>query len=359
MNNEKKILIAPLDWGMGHGTRCVPIIRLLGQKGATVIIAASGRSAAFLKTEFPDHQHIDLPGYEVSYPHHGSMSLRMLRRSPVILSAIRREHRALDSLIDEHGLSAVISDNRFGMWSERIPSVYMTHQVSIKAPPGWSFTEGLLYMVHRKYIRHYDECWIPDLEEKGGLSGELAHKRKSPVDTYFIGPLSRFEAAKGSVQTSYDVMAMISGPEPQRSILEEKIIDGIMDSGLRSVVVLGKPEIDDHETYDKVEIHSHLPSSELREAILSSATIICRSGYSSIMDLARLGKRAVLIPTPGQTEQEYLASYHHHKQHYYYVEQGEFELSECLNVHNKFTGISPWENNPILEERIDDLLSRL
>ena len=359
MSNGKKILVAPLDWGMGHGTRCVPIIRLLIQKGAEVIVAGTGRSPAFLKEEFPELEHLHLQGYEVSYPHHGSMSLRMLRRSPVILSAIRREHRVLDILINGHSIGAVISDNRFGVWSESIPSIYMTHQVSIKAPQGWSFTEGLLYMVHRKYIRHFDECWIPDTEKNGGLSGELGHKRKSPVPTYYIGPQSRFELPETKPEKKYDVLAMISGPEPQRSVLEEKVIDQLSNSGVSAMVVLGKPEEDEHETHGKVEIHSHLDSSKLRDAILASDLIISRSGYSSIMDLAALGKQAALIPTPGQTEQEYLAWYHQFKQHFYSMRQEDFDLDAILQESKKYKGIRNGMKTPVLEERIDNLLDSL
>jgi uncharacterized protein (TIGR00661 family) len=359
MNKGKKVLVAPLDWGMGHGTRCVPVIRSLIQKGAEVIVAGTGRPAAFLKEEFPELEHLHLPGYEVSYPHHGSMSLRMLRRSPVILSAIRREHRVLDMMINDHNLGAVISDNRFGLWSEKIPSVYMTHQVSIKAPVGWSFTEGLLYMVHRKYIKHFDECWVPDIAEGGGFSGELAHKRRSPVPTYYIGPLSRFELPPAKPEKKYDIMAMISGPEPQRSILEEKLMDQLMDSGLKAIVVLGKPETDEHETHDKLEIHSHLNSEKLMEAMLASDLIICRSGYSSIMDLAALGKKAVLIPTPGQTEQEYLAWYHQFKQHFYSISQGDLQLEDILQESEKYKGIRLVKNTSILEERINNLLESL
>jgi UDP-N-acetylglucosamine transferase subunit ALG13 len=287
------------------------------------------------------------------------MSLRMLRRSPVILSAIRREHRILDILIKGHNIGGVISDNRFGIWSENIPSIYMTHQVSIKAPQGWSFTEGLLYMVHRKYIRHFDECWIPDTEENGGLSGELGHKRKSPVQTYYIGPQSRFELPDEIPYKKYDIMAMISGPEPQRSVLEEKIIDQLMNSGLKATVLLGKPEEDEHEVNGNIEMHSHLESSQLRDAILASDLIICRSGYSSIMDLAALGKQAALIPTPGQTEQEYLAWYHQYKQHFFSMPQEEFKLVDILQESKKYKGINHAKDSTVLEERINNLLESL
>lgn len=360
MNTRKKILVAPLDWGIGHASRCVPVINTLLDKGADVLIGSTGRSAAFLKTEFPDLHHIDLPGFEISYPHHGSMSLRMLRRSPVILSANRREHRLVDNLVSEQGIDAVISDNRFGLWSSNAYSVYITHQVSIKAPPGWSFTEGLLYMVHRRYIANYDECWIPDTDEDGGLSGELGHKRKCPVPTSFIGPLSRFKTPDSTkTERKYDVMAVVSGPEPQRSIFEKLLINQLKASGLSSMLVQGKPEITESRNEDNIAIYSHINSEALRDAILASRVVICRPGYSGIMDLATLGKQAILIPTPGQTEQEYLASYHQKKHHYYTISQEDFDLEKSLQASRNYPGIKIPANNDLLDAKIDELLSHL
>lgn len=360
MNKRKKILIAPLDWGIGHASRCVPIIKVLQEKDVDMVIASSGRSASFLRSEFPELEHLDLPGFEMTYPHHGSMSLRMLRRSPVILSANRREHRMVNALIRFHDIDALISDNRFGVSSASVPSIYITHQLSIKAPPGWSFTEGLLYMMHRKYIGHYDECWIPDTEEDGGLSGDLAHKRKSPIPTYFIGPLSRFEPAREShPKKKYDVMAVISGPEPQRSIFEELILNQLKDTKLKAMVILGKPELDEHKVIGNIEVHSHMSSKNIQSAMLSSGLIICRPGYSSIMDLAILGKPAVFVPTPGQTEQEYLAAYHQSKHQYYSVPQSDFDLEKSIQASGDYTGILIDQNKDILDARLDELLSRL
>jgi len=360
MKKDKKILVAPLDWGIGHASRSTPIIRMLQKKGANVVIGSSGRSAAFLKAEFPDTEHIELPGFEISYPHHGSMSLRLLRRSPVILSATHREHRQLENLIDDLGIDAVISDNRFGLWSSTAYSVYITHQVSIKAPLGWSFTEGLLYMVHRRYISHYDECWIPDLEEDDGLSGELAHKRKCPVPTSFIGPLSRFDPPQGTQpEKKYEVMAIVSGPEPQRSLFEELQLAQLIDLGKPCLLVQGKPEESEHRSEGNVEIYSHLKSRELRDAILASGMIICRPGYSSIMDLSVLGKQAIFVPTPGQTEQEYLAAYHKQKHHYYSIPQDQFVLKKSIQAARNYSGIKLDYSKDIMDAKVDELLSRL
>jgi len=361
MNRRKKILIAPLDWGIGHATRCVPLIRLIQEKGAEVIISANGRSASFLQSEFPALQHIQIPAYNIRYPRHSSMAMHMLRKSPAIIKSISKEHRALDVLIDEIGIDAVISDNRFGVWSDKTPSVYITHQVMIKAPAGWSFIEEMLYRIHRNYIKHYDECWIPDSEEDGGLSGKLAHQRTCPVPAYFIGPQSRFKLPPGPLpEKKYDLMAIISGPEPQRSIFEDMLLKQLKGTFHKSLVLLGKPEKDmTPEVSENIEVHAHMSTSKMQQAMLSSSLIICRSGYSGIMDLASLGRQAVLVPTPGQTEQEYLAQYHQQKHHFYRVKQADFNISNIVQASRNYPGLTALPQNDILQERIDMLLSRL
>ncbi len=360
MSRTKKILLAPLDWGIGHATRCVPLIRLLQQKGAEVILAGSGRAASFLESEFQDLQHIRVPAYNIRYPQSRQMAVHMIRQSPAILRTISKEHRILEALISQFEIDAVISDNRFGMWSDRVPSIYITHQIMIKAPSGWSFTEKMMHSLHNRYIRRFEECWIPDFAEDG-LSGDLAHKRSCPVPAYFIGPLSRFEFRSDPLpEKKYELMAIISGPEPQRSIFEEMILKQLKETSYKSLVLLGKPESEiGPEVFENIEVHAHMDTTQMQQAILSSRLIICRPGYSSLMDLSVLGSRAVFIPTPGQTEQEYLASYHLQKNHFYMQTQDEFDISNMLNLSENFQGIEVQNQYDNLNKRIDLLLSRL
>ncbi|MCK4568827.1 MAG: hypothetical protein KAT76_00975 [Bacteroidales bacterium] len=361
MNKRKNILLAPLDWGIGHATRCVPIINSLQKKDVNVIIASSGRAASFLQAEFPSLEHVHIPEYGIRYPRKGGMLMQMLRQLPAIQRSINREHRVLDSLIDKYRIEAVISDNRFGMWSSKVVCIYITHQVRVKAPAGLSFIEGILNKMHRKYIRQYDECWIPDILEDGGLSGELAHNSKCPVPSYYIGPQSRFNLPAGpSPEKKYDLMAIISGPEPQRSIFEEIVLKQLKKSPYRALVLLGKPEIRmKPEISGNIEIHAHMHTDAMQEAMLSSDLIICRPGYSGIMDLSLLGCPAVLVPTPGQTEQEYLAAYHQQKHHYYSVSQAKLNISNIVQASRNYPGLKIRHQSDILHERIDKLLSSL
>lgn len=361
MSIPKRIFVCPLDWGIGHASRCVPLIKLLTDRGAEVLPIATGRAASFLKSEFPGIEVLDIGGYNIRYPKSGNMAMSMLRQAPSLMWAIRKEHQELKKLIKKYKADAVISDNRFGMWSDDIPSIYITHQVMVKAAKTFLSTEKMLYTFHQKYIRQYSECWIPDVEGEQNLSGDLAHLHQAKVPAYFIGPQSRFSlSAKSHHEKKYDLMVIISGPEPQRSIFEKKVLIQLRETEYKALVVLGKPELSKGlDQRDNIDVYNHLDSDAMQEGMLSSTLVICRPGYSSIMDLAVLGQRAAFVPTPGQTEQEYLAQYHMDKRHYYSVSQKDFDLSKLLSASRNYTGISIEADNSILLSRIDKLLDRL
>ena len=356
MNQPKRILICPLNWGLGHATRCIPIIHLLLKKNAEVIIAADGRPLELLKQEFPGLECICLQGYDIQYPDNGSMVWKMLFSIPKISLGIRKEHKTLKKIIIEKKIDVVISDNRFGLWSKDIKSIFITHQLMIKAP----VAEKFLHRINLNYIKRYNECWIPDIEGPDNFSGDLAHKYKQPGNTFFIGILSRFNRPSDAKNetSEYDVMAIVSGPEPQRSIFEHLIVKQFQQNNLKALIVCGKTEKGQKkEIKGNIELIDHLGTDEMQKAILNSKIILARSGYSTIMDLAVLGKKAVFIPTPGQTEQEYLALMMMQKKMVYSQTQAEFDLDKALLELDNYKGLQSVGENNVLEKRIDQLLT--
>lgn len=356
MAKGKRILICPLDWGLGHATRCIPIIRLLQQKGGEVIIAADKRPLELLKKEFPELKHIILEGYEINYQKKGSLVWTMIRSIPKITKGIRTEHEALNKIIQEYKIDMVISDNRYGCWNPKTKNIFITHQLMIKSP----FGENLLHRIVSGYISKFNECWIPDHEKVPNLSGDLSHKYPISEKTFFIGPLSRFKADPHKQEVEYDVMAILSGPEPQRTIFERIVSEQLFKSGLRSLIVFGLPErTKKTEQKGNVTMISHLSSDEMEQMINRSKLIVARSGYSTIMDLSKLQKKAVFVPTPGQTEQEYLAKELFKKKIAYYQEQTEFDLEKAMGESKKFSGFPEQVNNTALETRIGLMLSSM
>lgn len=364
MKKKPNILICPLDWGIGHATRCIPIIDELINQNVNVIIGADNHPYSLLKREYPQLQFIRFPGVNFLYPKNDKMAFKMAIQFPAILSGIKSENRLLNNLIAKYNIDAVISDNRFGLYNKNIPCIFITHQINIKGPSNFQFLEPILYKLNKRYILKYSECWIPDWENELTLSGDLSHKRLKIPNTYFIGPLSRFgRHTNGNIKkrNKYDFAIVISGPEPQRTIFETLAMEQIDTIKGRGVVVLGRPESDISKNLinDRHTVYSHLGSNVLEELILNSKIIICRPGYSSIMDLVVLGKQAIFIPTPGQTEQEYLAEYYFRKGLYFRMYQNNFNMRSALDEVNKFPGLKKEFNPTILKDRIRNLLNKI
>jgi UDP-N-acetylglucosamine transferase subunit ALG13 len=361
MSADKVALICPLDWGIGHATRCVPLVGILEEQGWKVIIAASERPMAFFRSEYPGLETVAFPGIAVRYPSSGLLMVpAMAFHAPALLKSIRQEHKALDILVKQTGASLVISDNRYGCWHPDIFSVFMTHQLNIQVPKAMSWVSPVLRKITRNYVGRYDECWIPDNEADGGLSGDLSHHAPLPPRTYFIGPLTRLS---GPMQRPPDlpcepaeIFIMISGPEPQRSLLESMLLEQLRNSELTAIIAGGKPGSGSHEIIsERIHLFPHLPSNLMKYYIEAAEYVICRSGYSTMMDLAALGKPAIIIPTPGQTEQEYLARRFAGMNVHHSVTQGAFILKEALSDFSNKKGIRIRNDHSLIRQRIQKI----
>jgi len=319
-------LVCPLDWGLGHATRCVPLIHQFLREDYNVIIGADKNPLALLKQEFPQLKTIVIPGYEIEYSEKGN-ALKLFYESVKFYNFIKKEKQFIDTVLLENDIDMIVSDNRYGLYSDKVESIIVTHQLYPKAPIG----EKLLHQKIEKLLSNFNEVWIPDYERKNNLSGDLAHLKPFNHPHKFIGPLSRFEKTSKNYDVEFDICAIISGPEPQRTVFEELVLAQIEKHHLKAVVVRGLPkEIclpEQSLIAGDIIIFNHLETTEFYQYIAKSKLVVCRSGYTSIMDLSRLGKKTLLIPTPGQTEQEYLALYHTNKENFYIQKQDEFELS--------------------------------
>ncbi len=336
----RKILITPLDWGLGHATRCVPIIRFLEQSGHTIFIAGEGKQQDLLRKEFPAATFLPLRGYRIVYPSYKKkFKLKIASQVVKMIAAIRHEHRWLIAMTEQYHFDAVISDNRFGLYHSSIPSVFLTHQLHIRTGLG-KWIDKIIQKLNYSYINRFSVCWVPDCERGMNLAGELSHSHKLPNAVTYIGPISRLN--KLSTYQKYDIAIILSGPEPQRSILEDKLLSQLKNFTGTGVFVRGLPgESRISTTIGRVEVFSHLHSEELSIRVSQSGLVISRSGYSTIMDLVSLGKKAILIPTPGQTEQEYLAAHLHSKKIFYVAEQDQFSLNQTLQQAASFPFVMP------------------
>lgn len=332
-----RILVAPLDWGLGHATRCIPVIYELQKQGADVWLAGEGAQKILLHKEFPNLPFLDLKGYRVGYAKTAiGLVISIVSQIPRLLHTIRAEHNWLKKAIQQHGFQAIVSDNRYGLYHHSIPSVFITHQLLIKNPLG-QWAERLLQKINYRYINRFNYCWIPDQEGSINFAGELSHPIFKPViPATYTGILSRLNITNTKEKQKH-LFISLSGPEPQRSLLENKIVEEISHYNGTATIVRGLPGSEKMiPSTNDIQFHNHLTADDYSREMQAASLVICRSGYSTIMDVFTLQKKAVLIPTPGQSEQEYLASYLTKKGLVASIPQKDFSLSKALQLANDF-----------------------
>jgi predicted glycosyltransferase len=361
-NSRPRAMVCPLNWGLGHASRCIPLIQKLQSSGFDVIIAADGHSLALLQEEFKNVKTITFPGFSPRF----SSRNNQVSRIPSWLFSLAintfKEHRTIKYLVKENKIDVVISDNRYGLFTKEAKSVFITHQIMFKTPAFLKFTEPLLYLINRFFILNFDFCWIPDLPGCDNLSGDLSHKYPLPGNASFIGLLSRFMNYKETCpEKSSNVLALLSGPEPQRSIFEKLIIDNLIQTNKPGIIIKGTPLMPGPIELNKIILHyNHLNTDDLAKRITESEFVICRSGYSTLMDLTVLGKKSVLfVPTPGQTEQEYLAKRLSKLGWINFVLQNNFTLDNSSGCEKKPCGINLPADDTLLDMQIKSLIDSL
>ena len=324
----KKIIIAPLNWGLGHATRCVPIIKELQKSNFTPVIASDGTALQFLIKEFPSLEFFELPSYKISYGRNLKWSL--IRKIPTIVRAVHKERLLIREYIHQNpNVVGIISDNRFGCYYTKIPSVYITHQLNVLS----GFLTPVTSFFHRRVIRKYNECWIPD-EENSVYSGKLSRSSKN-LNQKYIGVLSRFK--KQELPQDIDVLILLSGPEPNRTQLEIKLTSIFKTSSKKVYLIQGIVEKTQKTTKEnQLTIVNFMLTKQLEHTLNLSKMVICRAGYSSVLDLVSLRKKALLIPTKFQNEQEYLAKYLQQKGYFSFVKERKVNKN-TLDVFPEFT----------------------
>lgn len=356
LTRKKRVLVAPLDWGLGHAARCVPVIRELLRQDAEVILAADGRPFAFLEKEFPDLPILRLLGYGITYPKHRMLGLHLLFRAPGIAKKIKKEKKAIETLVNENNIDIIISDNRFACRTDKTFNVYITHQLNLKAPFGQKFATRF----HKNQYEKFDEIWVPDLEGIDNLSGELGHGAITETPYRYVGPLTRFQIADilNARPRKWWLVVLLSGPEPQRSIFEKIVLEELSRHMEDTLILRGIPNGENKisHPYPHVTVMNHLSGNELQEEILSAHYVLCRPGYSTLCDLSALNVSPIVVPTPGQTEQEYLACYHSSKNNVVNISQKEFNLRDAINAYHHINLLGVYPDAKALEKRVKGIL---
>jgi hypothetical protein len=363
-----KVLVCPLDWGLGHATRSIPLIKSLQQNGHQVIVGASGGGARLLGTEFPELKIFTYPGYRVRYSRSPAFFLPvMLMQMPALLMSHLREQAQLRRILAEHSPDLVISDGRYGVFTRSVPCVFITHQVFIRVPgrfPGIGFLERLVLRLNLWLLGRFAEVWVPDFPGPKTLSGDLSHKPCNLSNLVYIHPLSRFgpedgyanknsHAKQGQASlanSAVDILAMVSGPEPQRGLFESALMTQLSKMSGTRVLVRGLPDATAGILPEDLSIPSgqlstfnHLPGTTLAILLRRANLVVARSGYTTVMELAGIGvKTAVLVPTPGQSEQEYLADHLEKSRTALRMDQEDLDLAKATILLQSYSGFTSW-----------------
>jgi UDP-N-acetylglucosamine transferase subunit ALG13 len=374
-----KVLVAPLDWGLGHATRCVPLVRFMVQLGWKVSLAGEGPSLTLLSQEFPELTTIPLKGYRIQYPKSGALLIpRLLVQIPKILKTIKLENEWLEESFARERWDLVISDNRYGLSTPNTKCIFITHQVWVLSGWGNQIDQLLNKRLHQ-WISKFNQCWIPDERENGGIAGVLSHppvpsslfpvpyspfpvpyslfpvpSSLFPIPLTYLGPLSRL--TKQNCKEGTQILVLLSGPEPQRSLLEQKLLEQIKQIDEQFLFVRGLPSASKKpENTKNIHFENHLASAQLSQAISSAKLVVCRSGYSSVMDLLKMEKKAILIPTPGQTEQLYLGKELAAKKWFVTQKQEELQLNTAIQICLSDTQVRPFLNFEAYKQVLADL----
>lgn len=356
MSRKRKILYAVLDWGLGHATRSLPIIRQLVTDN-DVTVLSTGRSRELLKAELPGIEFIDYPDYSVRYTERGgTLLLSLCLQLPKIFIRLRDEHKFTERLVAERKFDRIVSDNRYGIYSNSVPSFFITHQLRFKLNPGLEKLEFISEYFNRFYFRHYKKIFIPDEEKEPNLSGDLSHGIRSIKNTklHYTGILADLNPDHEPVNSDY--LIIISGPEPQRTIFEKKAIE--QSSGIQGkiIIVCGKTESSGVRTIGNTEIYDHASRKVISSMIKGTGMIISRPGYSGVMEIVSMNKKALFIPTPGQTEQEYLGRYFKDKGYFHSVIQEKMDLQTDIKTAENFKCPVSFNSNNI-SGLLDEILS--
>lgn len=328
MARQKHILVAALHWGLGHAVRCIPIINYLLDQSCKVSIASDGQALLFLRKQFPELDYFELASYQVTYPTR-SIYFNLALKAPFILSAIAKEHKAINKLQKDHQFDGIISDNRYGCYHEQVPSILITHQLNLIGNNGR--VQKSASAIHHSMIKKFDDCWVPDIETSPGLSGAMSHGTFDFAVKY-LGILSTCKLQTSLKISERELMIVLSGPEPQRTYFEKLLLNQLQTFERKALLVRGI--VQDAEPLNShnpnVHIVNYLNRLDMKFELQNSKVLLCRSGYTSIMDLAKLKMPAILIPTPGQPEQKFLSDNLNEQGIFYHSNQDKLNLSKAI-----------------------------
>jgi len=352
-----KMIYGVCSWGLGHATRSLPVIRKLIEEDNEITIISHGRSLQLLKNELGKNlEYIEISDYPMLLSENSRQFMaKSLIYWPIFVSQLRRGWKKLKKNLEHKKYDAIISDARYEIYNRKVPSFFISHQMRIMNPMRIKFLEKGSEIFNLFFFRRYAGVIVPDYKDDN-LSGDLSHNlnKIDEKKLHYVGALSDFK--KKQTKKDIDYLISISGPEPQRTMLQEKLLSKVDQLKGNIVITLGKTEGKDKIKKKNIQTFSFLSKKDREDFLNRSKLVISRSGYSTILDLSVIGTKALMIPTPGQIEQEYLAKYHNSIKTFYCVNQSNINLAKDVELANKTTGLKRECNVEKSVEKILDIV---
>lgn len=348
-----KILYSLCSWGLGHATRSLPLLRRLLRDSHEITVYGTGRSLLLLRSELGDScSYIESTPYPSPYSDRIGFAYRFLKTAPKIIGIIKEENAFIEKIVKERKIDRIISDSRFGSYSREVPSFIMFHQLRFIAPCRLFFAEMITESFNKGLQDKFQKIIVPDYEEpENSLAGDLAHNLRyfKRENIEYVGILSDYE--KLDVPQDIDYLFSISGPEPTRTALEKKLFSQIdLLKGKKIVVALGKPGKYTEDISGNVSVYSFLEKKRRDEFMNRAKMVVSRSGYTTVLDLAEIDKKALFIPTPGQTEQLYLGKHLKKQGFFYSVKQSGLKIDRDVVKALEYKGFTPpWKTAESLD----------
>jgi len=348
------IIYSICSWGFGHATRSLPVLRKLIEENHTITVISHGRTLKLLQKELGDTvSYEDIPDYPILISKNTEQFIaKSIVYWPYFIKRMEDGVQHLKKILETTPCDRIISDGRYDMYSRSIPSIFISHQMRIMNPLRFKLFERGSETFNLFFFKRFRDIIVPDYKEND-LTGDLSHNLRKIDENklHYVGLLSDFE--KKDQKKDIDYFFSISGPEPQRSYLEQTIMEQIGAIDGHIVITLGKTEEHDHPELDHIQIYPYLPKEKREEILNRSKLVISRSGYSTIMDLAVIGTKALMIPTPGQIEQQYLAAYLSEKQLCHQVPQHALDLGKDTALAQQTKG---FHSNGSVDLTVDNIL---
>jgi len=352
-----RIMYAVCSWGYGHVTRSLPIIRRFIKEGHEVVCVATGQPRYMLEQELGHFDNqveiVDVKDYPLPYTQNpDAFFFKFLATSPTMLIRIQKENDWVAKDTARRKYDLIVSDNRYGIYNKRVPSFLMTHQLRMLAPGRVRFMEWGTEKFVSFFQDYFTKFIVPDFEEDD-LCGDLCHNltqyKKGKIA--YIGVISDFPYDP-TMEKDLDGYISISGPEPQRTSYERTLRKQVGELKGKWIMSLGKKKAP-VERIGNVKVVPYLTTKDRAETLSRTDFVITRSGYTTLMDICMGGHKALLSPTPGQTEQEYLSAIHNKKGTWYSVDQDKIDLLEGIKKAKKFTGIKRGSTEKAVEKAMD------